>query len=174
MEEKQQTSSLIHRHPTHCVCIEGTFTPYPSIKSLQNYQANSECSSAPSLKQLSSQKCGGERISDHSLGAHPMKTDRYRARGDRESSSMFGLRWYKAGRRDSSPLTCSLIQRTARMLETLISDLPPRYQVCFCHQEVLFGGSGLFQGRQLWDALPEVLPREKAEIGQNDKANTIV
>lgn len=85
--------------------------------------------------------------------------------------SMFGLIWYKPGRRDLSSLTCLLIQMTVRMQERLISGLPPRKEIhFFCHQEFLFWVPGLFRGRQLSDALPYVLPRRKEEISKNDKA----
>lgn len=55
-----------------------------------------------------------------------------------------------------------------RIQESMISGTPSSNGIHSSgHQEFLTGVSGLFQGQQLCDALPQVLPRGKTEIRKN-------
>lgn len=66
--------------------------------------------------------------------------------------------------RHSPSLTCCSSQRTGRIQGRLISANPSDNQIHFSgHQEFLTGVLGLFQGQQLCDALPQVLPRGKTD-----------
>lgn len=110
------------------------------------------CILSPLLQLLSPQEQGGEGSCEHSSAP----------------SSATAFPGVPQAEVTPSP-TCLWRQMRGRIQERMISGMPSSNGIHFSgHQEFLIGVSGLLQGQQLSDALPQVLPRGKTEIRKND------
>lgn len=165
-----QTYSRFPRHSTPCFCIKRNIYTIDPLWRHYKLLENSTCVLAPFLKLLNTQEHHGEGIREHSSA--PLLWSRRPALLGVAGTAFPCPLSSGTNQAEGAPsLTCLWTQMTGRVQERPISGFPSSNEIHFSgHQEFLIGVPELFQGQQLRDALPQVLPRGKTEIRRNDNA----